>query len=144
MMSLYGLLHQQPERVDDSWSSTQFAACLQPVIELLNKYGSADITVAGGQYVGFYGNLSLSRSGLSGSAGLGFGLGAGVSLTGGGMTSTTRGWGFNGTIAGGSGVGGYVSSGLSKGGTLLGLGGGVGLGVGGSITFGYTGSLLSW
>jgi hypothetical protein len=76
-------------------------------------------------------SLSLTSEGLSGYVGVGLGVGAGASLTGGLAAGRTSGGTIRVSASGGGGVGGFVGGGVSEGGYL---GGGVGYGVG----FGWT------
>jgi RHS repeat-associated protein len=58
----------------------------------IKKYGSIDVTFnAGTGFVGVSGQLSITGSGITGYVGVGWGIGFGVSVTGGGNIGSSSG-----------------------------------------------------
>jgi RHS repeat-associated protein len=137
-MNVYAYVRGDPLRFSDPLG-------FSPIWDWLSEHGSVDLTFnAGTGVVGATGQISVTKSGVSGYVGLGWGIGFGASLTGGANFGSSSGWGITGSVSGGKGAGATASGTISECGASANVGVGLGVGAGASVTLGYGGTIWSW
>jgi len=115
------------------------------VYSYLINHGSIDITLnAGTGIVGASGQLSITTTGIKGYVGAGWGIGTGISVTGGPNFGESSGWAVRASVSGGGGFGGTASGTISQGGNSVNMGIGGGVGAGATLTVGYGGTIWDW
>jgi RHS repeat-associated protein len=118
---------------------------LQLVIDWLAEHGMVSAAFdAGNGKVGVSASVNVTTSGISGSAGVGWGIGFGAAVGVGGTFGSAAGFGVTGSVSGGSGVGGAASGSATTGGLGVDAAGGLGFGRGATVTFGYSGTILEF
>ncbi|RJQ49599.1 MAG: hypothetical protein C4538_02020 [Nitrospiraceae bacterium] len=114
------------------------------LLNIINEYGSVDITYNFGRIFGGSIQISIDGQGVSLFIGGGAGLGSGLSIAGTANFGDSYGWGGSVSVAGGNRAGGALTVTKSQGGTSVSVGVGFGMGAGASLTFGYGGKLFYW
>ena len=144
-LNLYGYTGNNPV----NWVDPEgLASVLEPVINWIAEHGDVGASFnADTGLVGINARIAMTRSGIVGRIGIGWGVGWGISAGPGiSFGDSCSGWAITGSASGGSGtVGGSAYGTVDfSGGKKAGFRAGWGLGGGASVTLGYTGTIISW